>query len=289
MQDGFSPYTVPQKPKTIDLKEINEGLIKGGMTKSAIKDIRTILFFWRIQDYLDKFATAGNDRIDIVQAAPISKLKERHTLRMDICSFILERLPELENLSPDKEYATVNFSLAKMMEEFNIRSSLYSHEAALEDVQEALLFLSKTGIISIEGGFMVLYNKLEIERIAANNLRYKKEDYQHLNEFYRQRIQQIHIVGEFANMIVKDYGKAMEYVNDYFHMEFKRFIKKYFDSSREREIQMNISPSKYKEIFGNLTRTQNRIISDKESQYIVAPAGPGSGKTFVLEIGRAHV
>ena len=269
-------------PKTIDLKEINESLIKGGMTKSAIKDIRTILFFWRIQDYLDKFATAGNDRIDIVQAAPISKLKERHTLRMDICNFILERLPELENLSPDKEYATVNFSLAKMMEEFNIRSSLYSHEAALEDVQEALLFLSKTGIISIEGGFMVLYNKLEIERIAANNLRYKKEDYQHLNEFYRQRIQQIHIVGEFANMIVRDYGKAMEYVNDYFHMEFKRFIKKYFDSSREREIQMNISPSKYKEIFGNLTRTQNRIISDKESQYIVAPAGPGSGKTFVL-------
>ena len=269
-------------PQSLDLKKINEELLGSGMAKSSIKDIRTVLFFWRIQNYLSKSNPAGNDRMDIEQDSPVSKLQERSIFRTEICRFILDLLASLENLSPEQEYMTVNFSLVKLMERFNSESGLYSREATLEEVQEALLFLSKTGIISIEGGFMVLYNKLEIERTADNKLRYKKEDYQNLDEFYRQRIQQIHIVGEFANMIVKDYGKAMEYVRDYFHMDFKRFIKKYFDSSREKEISMNISPSKYQEIFGNLTMTQKKIISDKDSQYIVVPAGPGSGKTYVL-------
>ena len=137
-------------------------------------------------------------------------------------------------------------------------------------------------IISIEGGFMVIYNKLELERIADNNLKYKKEDYKNLDAFYKQRIQQIHIVGEFANMVVKDYDKAMIFIKDYFFMEFKAFVKKYFDSDRQKEITQNVSPKKYNEIFGSLTETQHKIISDKESRFIVVPAGPGSGKTYVL-------
>ncbi|MCM1177639.1 MAG: RecQ family ATP-dependent DNA helicase [Bacteroides sp.] len=268
--------------QTFDLKEINEELILEGIAKSSVKDIRTILFFWRIQNYLSKSVPIGNDRIDITQDSPAAKLKDRQEFRIGICRFILTELATMENLSPGQEYITVNFSLARIRDSFNGNSERYLHEASLEDVQEAFLFLAKTGIISIEGGFMVLYNKLEIERIADNKLRYKKEDYQNLNEFYRQRIQQIHIVGEFANMIVRDYSKAMEYVKDYFQMDFKKFIKKYFNPSREKEISLNISPIKYNEIFGKLTPTQKRIISDKDSQYIVVPAGPGSGKTFVL-------
>lgn len=269
-------------PQSLDLKKINEELQKSGMTRSSIRDIRTLLFFWRIQNYLCKSNPSGNDRIDIEQESPVAKLQERSIFRTEICRFVLDRLASLENLSPGQEYMSVNFSLVKLLEKFNSESGLYFREASLEDMQEALLFLSKTGIISIEGGFMVIYNKLQIERTADNKLRYKKEDYQNLDEFYRQRIQQIHIVGEFANMIVKDYGKAMEYVKDYFHLDFKKFIKKYFDTLREKEISMNISPSKYKDIFGNLTATQKKIISDKDSQYIVVPAGPGSGKTYVL-------
>ena len=72
--------------------------------------------------------------------------------------------------------------------------------ADVNAVEEALLFLAKTGILSIEGGFMVLYNKIELERLNMDNRsRYKKEDYKNLDDFYRQRIQQIHIVGKYAN------------------------------------------------------------------------------------------
>lgn len=82
--------------------------------------------------------------------------------------------------------------------------------------------------------------------------------------------------------VAKDYFKALEFVKDYFHLEYRTFIKKYFDSEREKEISKNVSPAKYNEIFGSLTQTQHKIITDKESRFIVVPAGPGSGKTYLL-------
>ena len=48
------------------------------------------------------------------------------------------------------------------------------------------------------------------------------------------------------------------------------------------EIQRNLTPEKYKQLFGQLSHRQMEIISDKESRCIVVAAGPGSGKTRVL-------
>ena len=102
-------------------------------------------------------------------------------------------------------------------------------EITLEDIEDALLFLAKIDSINLEGGFLVLYNALEIQRLELDNkIRYKNEDYKQLNEFYKQKMQQIHIVGEYANMMVRDYDEALQFVNDYFQMDYKQFISKYF-------------------------------------------------------------
>lgn len=267
----------------IDLKVFNEYATENGIKKSKIKDIKTLIFFWQTQNYTHKAVRQSDiDKMNLILCDSASRLQERLVTRTEVCSFIISEMEKMENLSPMQDYATVNFSMSALLEQYNCNASLYSHSIKTEEIQEALLFLSKTGIISIEGGFMVIYNKLELERLADSNLKYKKEDYKNLDAFYKQRIQQIHIVGEFANMVVKDYGKAMTFVKDYFFMDFKALIKEYFDSERQKEIAQNVSPQKYNEIFGSLTETQHKIISDKESRFIVVPAGPGSGKTYVL-------
>ena len=267
----------------IDLKVFNEYAAENGIKKSKIKDIKTLIFFWQTQNYTHKAVRQSDiDKMNLILCDSASRLQERLVTRTEVCSFIISEMEKMENLSPMQDYATVNFSMSALLEQYNCNASLYSHSIKTEEIQDALLFLSKTGIISIEGGFMVIYNKLELERLADSNLKYKKEDYKNLDAFYKQRIQQIHIVGEFANMVVKDYGKAMTFVKDYFFMDFKAFIKEYFDSERQKEIAQNVSPQKYNEIFGSLTETQHKIISDKESRFIVVPAGPGSGKTYVL-------
>ncbi len=152
----------------------------------------------------------------------------------------------------------------------------------IADIEEALLYLTKTELMKIEGGFIVIYNTMQIGRIADRRTRYGKEQYRLLDEFYKQRIRQIHIVGEYANLMVRDYNAALRFVNDYFTLDFRKFINQYFKEERRAQIDQNITPAKYNKLFGELSNRQCEIIDDKESKYIVVAAGPGSGKTRVL-------
>lgn len=153
----------------------------------------------------------------------------------------------------------------------------------MSDVEDALLYLSKIGALKLEGGFLVLYNGMEIKRLVTDNrIKYKVDDYRFLDEFYKQKIRQIHIVGEYANLMVRDYNAALQFVQDYFQMDFRKFISKYFKGERIREIDRNITPQKYNQLFGELSDIQSQIIQDADSKYIVVAAGPGSGKTRVL-------
>ncbi len=272
-----------EKCQTLDIKAFNEFAIEKGFKQSGLKHIKTVLFVWEIRNYIERERVSPDkDHIDIRLNLNKDKLADIITRRLDVCKIIVDHLSTIVPERVSDNYSTVNFSVTSLRKVVNTNSSLFGKLVEIADIQEALLYLSKTGIITIEGGFMVLYNKLHIERLADNRLKYKKEDYQNLNEFYKQRIQQIHIVGEYANLMVRDYGKAMEFVKDYFKLEFKAFIKKYFDSKREVEIGRSISSRKHDEIFGSLTPTQKAIIDDDRSRFIVVPAGPGSGKTYVL-------
>jgi ATP-dependent DNA helicase RecQ len=56
----------------------------------------------------------------------------------------------------------------------------------------------------------VVYNRLTIERLEQDNKkRYTKDDYQKLNQFYENKVQQIHIVGEYAKKMISDYKDAL--------------------------------------------------------------------------------
>ncbi len=113
-------------------------------------------------------------------------------------------------------------------------------------------------------------------------LQYKAEDYQSLKRYYDQKTQMIHIVGEYARKMMENYQTALQFVEDYFQLEYSSFLRKYFKGSKGEEIRRNLSPEKFRKIFGELSVSQLNIINDKESQYIVVAAGPGSGKTKTL-------
>lgn len=265
------------------LKELNENALAAGVPKSNVKDIRTLLFFWTIKNYMEK-KPLSEEYISIIPKIDISVLRKRFEIRCSLSRFILERFRNIGVKDIASNEIRVQFSLVGLLEDFNRETAIFNAvKASLQDVEDALLFLAKSGLVSIEGGFMVLYNKLQIERLNHDNRsRYRKEDYVNLDAFYRQRIQQIHIVGKYANMMVADEDAALGFVHDYFMMDFKAFVRKYFDAGEQNEIERNVSPQKYREIFGSLTLSQSAVINDRESRFIVVPAGPGSGKTYLL-------
>ena len=273
-----------EEAQRINYKELNEEAQKAGLTYSNIKCLRTLLHFLSLKGYIHKQEHSFSDSVSVRLQASNEVTKARFERRMDISRFIVDTL----NISrdPNKDMTLVNFSIVELLQQFiaGRQKTIFADQEkpTIADIEEALLYLTKTELMKIEGGFIVIYNTMQIGRIADRRTRYGKEQYRLLDEFYKQRIRQIHIVGEFANLMVRNYDAALRFVNDYFTLDFRKFINQYFKEERRAQIDQNITPAKYNKLFGELSNRQREIIDDKESKYIVVAAGPGSGKTRVL-------
>lgn len=272
----------------ISYKQLNDNAHRDGVESAKEKDIRTLLHFLTIKGYAMKRAYDANT-IELSCRVSIDQVLQRFEKRLQICQFIIDWLYKLvsppQGNEEGKKTDGLQFSVIELLNDLRANGDTLMcsmRDAQLEEVEEALLYLSKIGALKLEGGFLVLYNAMDIRRLKDIRLRYKKDDYRMLDEFYRQRIQQVHIVGEFANLMVRDYAAALAFVQDYFQMDYKQFIAKYFKGDRLTEINRNITPEKYAQIFSTLSEKQTEIITDKESRCIVVAAGPGSGKTRVL-------
>lgn len=277
---------LPHDPLLTTYKQLNDNAVNHGIDQAKEKDIRTLLYFLTIKGYTRKKENAAH-HVELRRMVEADVLMKRFERRLHICRFAVEWLYKLmqktgpEN-APNKP---VTFSVVSLLNDMKAQGgSLFGSFAdlQLEEVEESLLYLAKIGALKLDGGFLVIYNAMNIKRVKDNRARFSKDDYRVLDEFYRQRIQQIHIVGEYANMMVKDYNAAQQFVKDYFQMDYRRFVSKYFKGERVNEIQRNLTPRKYKELFGELSACQKQIITDKDTRCIVVAAGPGSGKTRVL-------
>lgn len=270
------------------LKELNEKAGEANIA-SSIKRIKTLLYYLSVKSYIKKKENAYSGMVRAVLCQEAEMTLQKCHRRHIICRFIIGQLYAsalAKPLSPDTKGSMVQFSVVTLLKELNAHQSsdLFhpQEKFQLSEIEDALLYLSTIGSLRLEGGFMVIYNAMEVHRLKEMKYRYKLEDYRMLDEFYKQKRQQIHIVGEYANMMVRDYDAALQYVRDYFQIDYKKFISKYFKGERLEEIERNITPEKYRKLFGTLSEKQRSIIDNKDSKYIVVAAGPGSGKTRVL-------
>ena len=222
---------IPDESLHITYKQLNDNAVHDGINTSTEKKIRTLLYFLAVKRYAHK-KEDGVRNLIVTRDKDIETIIKRFERRIEVCRFIIERLYSLaeensktiteesynsssEEKNPSEEKglgkasgATDNrkdkplqFSVVELLNDLkSSNQSLFSDFSSLqlEDVEEALLYLSKIGAIKLEGGFLVLYNAMAIKRIKEPRLHYKQEDYRMLNEFYKQKIQQIHIVGEYA-------------------------------------------------------------------------------------------
>ena len=279
--EDFLLSDLDPEEQSIFLKELNEKALDSGVKFSTVNRIKTIFYYWTIKGYIEKTVDAMANRVNITPKIDLEKLKDLRNKCTDIAKFIVSYLYDrsLENKS-DKEEILVLFSILEIKNAYEESRAVSVNN---EDIENALLYLAKIDSMRLEGGFLVSYNGMEITRLELDNkIQYKKDDYRQLNEFYKQKIRQIHIVGEYAHMMAKDHGSALQFVNDYFQIDHKQFINKYFAGERSSEIERNITPAKYDKLFNTLSPKQLEIINDDSSRYIVVAAGPGSGKTRVL-------
>jgi len=263
--ENFLIDKIDEEEKILNIKKLE-------IANSSPAKIKIVFNYLDILHSIEKHISG-----DIIK---VKSLKNKQELRNDlekrntISNFIIEFL------NKRKKDDLVDFSVIELRDTFNAENFLF--KATISDVENALFYLSKITALNIEGGFMVIYNRLTIQKLENNKKRYnKEEDYKKLSQHYENKTKQIHIISEYAKKMLNNEVEALNFVDDYFNLNEKFFISKYFKYEKEK-LERNISTKKHNQIFEELSPVQREILDNKEATCIVVAAGPGSGKTKTL-------
>jgi ATP-dependent DNA helicase RecQ len=285
--ETFLHQQLEEGEATYNLKELNQQALKQGCEDAVPTALKTLINFWSIKQWVKRQHSEFSRHH--VQLAPVlskSDLKARMQKRQELALDLVEYLYEQAGRQSDKEAdeVLIDFSVKELQEVMEKKGGLYAgKKPSIEEVEESLFYLSRIQAIKIDGGFLVIYNRLTIDRLEENGLKqYTVDDYKKLDTHYKQKVQQIHIVGEYAKKMIESNREAMQFVDDYFRMNYPQFLQKYFPGSRQTDINRSLTPAKFQQLFGTLSAPQLKIIKDGSSPNILVAAGPGSGKTRVL-------
>ena len=284
--DAFFLDSLSEEEASYNLKKLNEHALEAGCKGSSPNKLNTLINFWVIKNWIKrKNLEFSRNHVQIVPSESKERLKEKMVNRHYLSRLIIEHLyrKAQKEIKVQSDEILIEFSVQELKQEVERQTDLFQTKVTNEDVEDSLFYLSRIEAIKIEGGFLVVYNRLTINRLEKNNqIQYKKEDYRKLEQFYQSKIQQIHIVGEYARKMIENYNDALQFVDDYFKLNYTSFLNKYFPGSRQDDIKRPLTPAKFQQLFGALSPAQLEIIKDRDNRYIVVAAGPGSGKTRVL-------
>ena len=267
-------------------KELNDAAQRAGVKTANVRDLKRLLAYWQGVGLIKKKTVASGSQFVYTREFDPASIQAALDRKLDIAAYIIEYL--FSKIDNEKHRTEVLFSTLELTDAYNGNANLFTmaKKATMGEVRAALLYLNKIGAIELDGGFLVFFNAMQVERVDPDkNVNYKKADYEQLRTFYEQKIQQVHIVRKYAQLMknaqsmAADYEAAQAFVYDYFQMDYMGFLRKYF---RGVDISRPITAETYNGLFGELTDKQREIIDDDASQYIVVAAGPGSGKTKLL-------
>jgi ATP-dependent DNA helicase RecQ len=149
-------------------------------------------------------------------------------------------------------------------------------------IEHVLLYLHQQEVLALNHGMTVMRRAMTIEiNPDKYGQRYLKEDYQKLDEHYREKRIQVHVMREYAEVALHEMAQALKLVMDYFKKSKQDFQKLYFAGKGE-VLKLATSEASWNAIIYALNATQKSIVTDHSDRNCLILAGPGSGKTRVI-------
>jgi len=272
--------------RTVDLREANEAMTELNL-EADIMVLKNLLQYWETNRWIEKNRVRARDQAYHIKfRIPTAQIKTAMEKRLSLAHSVHEILRQLAatpNTKGENREKLIEFSVVglKRKKEGN-DGGLFAQKASIREYEKCLLYLQKIGALYLKDGLLVYYNRLNLSRVVQDNRKqYTQTDYNIMAQHYQSKIEQVHIVGEYAKRMENNYQEALQFTSDYFSLDYAYFLKKYFPK-RTKKIQRPLTTDKYNAIFGQLSLEQHEAVKDGVAERIMIAAGPGSGKTRVL-------
>lgn len=271
--------------KQFALRELNQKVLNDGIHQSEISDILCIFIWWEKLGLINKTRVDREKQIYRLKwKRSLDEIRDLYEERKGLSVSVLKKLIDYHTIQSHegaKQEFAVEFSIIELKKAIE-SDLLHTIPITNQNIEKVLLYLNHIHAVKLEGGFMVFHKRFNIERTNADNYsQFNKEDYAKLSGFYRHKIQQIHIVGEYAKRCISDYENALKFVSDYFSKDYSEFLSIYFPRIQQREMRRPMTAKRFEELFGGLDVNQLNVVKSENDQMLIT-AGPGSGKTEVL-------
>lgn len=269
---------------TLDLIKLNTR-IKQDFDNSNVASSRRNLFvlrgllrYWAHESVAEiHLIEAGRQIYQIEFIVEPEKIKSNLESNWKLFEKTVETLVEMQKTQSRKHGGMVWFSLNGLIEK------MYG-EAAIGDLnvqkrlEYALLFLHLIGSITLDHGLVVFYTGLVMEiEPQARSRKFTEKDFQILKTHYDHKAESIHIVGEYARLMMQNQTAAQELLDDYFSMDLESFRMKHMFGERKEEAVSESLRAKIEDV----NEEQRKVIKSRR-KHILVGAGPGSGKTHLL-------
>ncbi|ADC64076.1 ATP-dependent DNA helicase, RecQ family (plasmid) [Allochromatium vinosum DSM 180] len=150
-------------------------------------------------------------------------------------------------------------------------------------LSSALLYLDANEVLKLSRGKALFRSAMNITlNSEARRRQFSKGDYAELDLHYRDKIVQVHVMGEYARLGAVKVQAAMQFIADYFRLERGEFIRRHF-AGRKEILEIATSEAAHRRILVDLRNpAQQAIVAAPPEGSLLVLAGPGSGKTRVI-------
>jgi len=214
-------------------------------------------------------------------SALITTAEKRRAVASVVLDALYAKIPDNSAASAE---LLVNFSIddiAQALREDLLLSGQLKD--VLGAIDRALMFLHEQQVVILQQGLAVFRQAMTIRIVPEESKRrYNKGDFSPLEQHYRERTFQVHVMNEYARLGLKKIQQAINLVSAYFTLDRTAFVQRYF-SGRKDVVDRATSQASYHRIVDNLNNpTQVAIVSALPEENMLVLAGPGSGKTRVV-------
>jgi len=151
-----------------------------------------------------------------------------------------------------------------------------------QHMEHGLLALHAIQAIALQSGLTVFRPALTIRVLAGKEDRFYKEELLPLEDHYKERIAQIHIMDRYVALALDSVKEAGRFVADYFNLLREPFKQLYF-KGQYKQLEIPTTPESWRRIVADLQNpVQEKAVAAAKGRNILVVAGPGSGKTRLI-------